>query len=829
MHTHRFSGSGKLRRGASALVAAALPLGALAGGGTASAAAHPDRAGAPHATAAGVITTVAGGVGGPAAATRVALNFPCGVSYGAGHLYIADTWSVRQVDPATGWLTTPAGTGLGSPFSNGGPATRTNLLGACSATVDHHGNVVVSESGHHRVRVVAAATGTFYGQAMTAGHYYTVAGNGRKGFAGDGGPARNARLSPSRATVDAAGNLVIADAGNDRIRVVAAGTGTFYGRAMTPGDIYTVAGDGTAGFSGDGGPATAATLNNPQGVTVDAAGNVVIADAGNDRIRVVAATTGTFYGVAMTAGHIYTVAGNGTEAFSGDGGPATAAALDLPAGTAVDGAGNLLIDDFDNYRIRVVAAQTGAFYGRAMTAGHIYTIAGNGTPAFSGDGGPATAAALDVPLAVAVDGSGNVAIAETYDFRVRVVAASTGTFYGKAMTAGDIYTVAGNGDNRFSGDSGLATRAELSAPNGVAVGVAGNLVICDEASNRIQVTAARTGTFYGKAMTAGHMYTVAGDGRNGFSGDGGPAASAELSNPGAVTVDAAGNLVIADTENSRIRVVAGSTGTFYGKAMTDGDIYTVAGNGTIGFFGDGGPATSAGLRIPQGVTVDVAGNLVIADTENNRIRVVAAHTGTIYGKAMTAGDIYTVAGDGDGSFSGDGGPATSAALDWPSAATVDAAGNLVISDSVNARVRVVAESTGTFYGRAMTAGDIYTIAGGGTAGLGDGGPAISATLTDPGDVLVDGAGNLLISDTGDNRVRVVAARTGTFYGQAVTTGDIYTVAGNGTSGFSGDGGPATTGELSLSLSGPSEGLAVDAAGNLLISDGGNSRVRMVTG
>jgi hypothetical protein len=142
---------------------------------------------------------------------------------------------------------------------------------------------------------------------------------------------------------------------------------------------------------------------------------------------------------------------------------------------------------------------------------------------------------------------------------------------------------------------------------------------------------------------------------------------------------------------------------------------------------------------------------------------------------------------------------------------------------------VVAESTGTFYGRAMTAGDIYTIAGGGTAGLGDGGPAISATLTDPGDVLVDGAGNLLISDTGDNRVRVVAARTGTFYGQAVTTGDIYTVAGNGTSGFSGDGGPATTGELSLSLSGPSEGLAVDAAGNLLISDGGNSRVRMVTG
>src|SRR4029077_1091683 len=135
---------------------------------------------------------------------------------------------------------------------------------------------------------------------------------------------------------------------------------------------------------------------------------------------------------------------------------------------------------------------------------------------------------------------------------------------------------AGNGNDRFSGDSGLATRAELRTPSGVGVGAAGNLVICDEGSNRVQVTAAGTGTFYGKAMTAGHMYTVAGNGVNGFSGDGGPAGSDELSSPGAVTVDAAGNLVIADTENSRIRVMPGSTGTFYGQAMTAGNIYTVA-------------------------------------------------------------------------------------------------------------------------------------------------------------------------------------------------------------------------------------------------------------
>src|SRR5690349_111347 len=197
MRTQRFTRGGGLRRGASALVAAALPVGALALGGTANAAARPGLSGATHAPA-GVITTVAGGGGGPAPATKVALNSPCGVSFGAGDLYVGDTFSVRRVDPAAGLLPTPAGTGtVTRPFSNGGPATKTSLLDACGATADHSGNVVVSDSGYNRVRVVAAATGTFYGQAMTAGHVYTVAGNGRKGFSGDGGPARDARLHPS--------------------------------------------------------------------------------------------------------------------------------------------------------------------------------------------------------------------------------------------------------------------------------------------------------------------------------------------------------------------------------------------------------------------------------------------------------------------------------------------------------------------------------------------------------------------------------------------------------------------------------------------------------
>jgi hypothetical protein len=204
--------------------------------------------------------------------------------------------------------------------------------------------------------------------------------------------------------------------------VVAPRTGTFYGRAMTKGHIYTVAGNGTFGFSGDGGPATAAGLRIPEDVVVDGTGNLVVADSGNNRVRVVAAGTGTFYGQSMTAGDIYTVAGNGTFGFSGDGGPATAAGVASPGQTAVDGAGNLVIADSGNDRVRVVAAGTGTFYGQSMTAGDIYTVVGNGTFGFSGDGGPALSAELSRPQGVAVDAAGDLLVADAGSNRIREVA-----------------------------------------------------------------------------------------------------------------------------------------------------------------------------------------------------------------------------------------------------------------------------------------------------------------------------------------------------------------------------------------------------------------------
>ena len=371
------------------------------------------------------------------------------------------------------------------------------------------------------------------------------------------------------------------------------------------------------------GPATSAQFRDPYGVAADAAGDVAIADFTDQRVLVVAGGTGTFYGQNVTAGHIYIAAGNGKHGFSGDGGPAAMAELNFAYGVAADAAGNLVIADSSNNRVRVVARSAGTFYGRSMTAGDIYTVAGDGTAGFSGDGGPATRASLNFPRGVAVDGSGNLVIADGASNRIRVVAATAGTFYGQSMTAGDIYTVAGDGTAGFSGDGGPATRAAFSSPEGVAVDGSGNLVIADTNNNRVRVVAVSTGTFYGQSMTARDVYTVAGDGTAGFSGDSGPATSAEIHGPPGIAVDGSGNVLITDTGADRVRVVAARTGTFYGLSVTAGDIYTLAGDGTAGFSGNGGPAAGAELSGPTGITVNGAGNVLFADTSNTQIREIS--------------------------------------------------------------------------------------------------------------------------------------------------------------------------------------------------------------
>ncbi|HEX7413965.1 MAG TPA: PKD domain-containing protein [Bacteroidia bacterium] len=357
----------------------------------------------------------------------------------------------------------------------------------------------------------------------------------------------------------------------------------------------------------------------------------------NKIITTIAIVTCAFLSKAQI---ITTIAGNGTSGYSGDGAQATAASFNNLSGVAFDAVGNLYIADAYNNRIRKVS-----------TAGTITTIAGNGTIGFSGDGGAATAAELDSLFGVALDAAGNLYIADYNNYRVR-----------KVTTAGIISTVAGNGTFGNSGDGGNATAAQIGYPNCITLDAVGNLYIADGGWNLIR-----------KVNTAGIISTYAGNAGMGLLGDGGAATAASLNNPLGLALDGASNLYIADGQNSRIRKVTKSTGI----------INTIAGNGTYGYTGDAGQATAAALNYPEGVALDAAGNLYIAD-QGNRIR-----------KINTSGIISTIAGNGTMGFLGDMGNATAAELYAPIGVVIDAAGNIYIADIGNNRIRMVSKALTT--------------------------------------------------------------------------------------------------------------------------------------
>jgi uncharacterized protein (TIGR03437 family) len=686
----------------------------------------------------GTIKLVAGtgtagfsGDGGQAASAQ--LNSPSGLAAdSAGDLYIADTGNsrVRRVTPG-GIITTIAGNGQTGLSGDGGKATSAALGGAFGLALDTAGNLYISQGTQNVVRVMNAA-----------GAINAFAGNGKVGFGGDGGQAANAMFfEPDGLAVDGAGNVYVADRYNNRIR-----------RINPQGVISTVAGSAKSGRSGDGGQATLATLYGPVGVAVAPDGTLYIADTLNFLIRA----------VNLTSGIIRAAAGGGNSFLDG---PASAALLEDPYGLAVDNQGNVIVALFRGRQVRRLTPQ-----------GAISSIAGLLPSASGGDNVPATSATLLYPWGVALDPAGNVYIGDYLDNRIR-----------KVTPAGTIGTFAGNGIFAISPDGSPAT--QFGSPRDVAFDKLGNLYATSGVGGVVERIAPNT-----------NLTRVAGGGP-GFAGASGSALSSMLLSPFGITFDASGSFYFSDTDANRIW-----------RVDTSGLMTAFAGTGQPGYSGDGGAATEGMLYYPYQIASDASASIYVADLGNHSIR-----------KILPGGAITTVAGNGSAGATGDGGPATSAQLGSPTGVALDASGNLYIADG--ARIRKVDASTGF----------ISTVAGTGQFGFsGDGGLATNATLNSVLYLFADSSGNIYFSDQGNYRVRKLTpaqivpegvANGATLRTGAVAPGEIVTIFG---AGF----GPAAGAGLALDSSGR---VATQLGGTKVLFDGiaapilfaNNSQVNLV--
>ncbi len=662
---------------------------------------------------------------------------------------IAQAALVVQPQPLTslqvGYITTVAG---GTTFAgDGGPAASANIVSPKATAIDATGAVYIADRDAHQIRRVNPVSGAIN----------TVAGSGQRGFSGDFGLAIAAELdTPGALAIDAAGNLFVTDANNNRVRRVDRVTGI----------ITTFAGGGRFDRLGDGSPASSAYLLSPSGIAFDRSDNLYISDSGNRRIRKVDASTGI----------ITTIAGNGQSGFSGDGGPATSAQIWNPAGIVISPAGDVFFSDQFNGRIRKIAAGTGI----------ITTIAGTGSFGISGSNIPAISAALSSPDGLSMDADGNLYLSET---RIR-----------KINTDGIITTVAGGGGQRAPATGSVpATSVSLTAGS-VSVDAAGNLFITDGLDKRVY-----------RVSGAGMISVFAGIG-GGSVGDGEAATAATLSRPSGVAFDSGGNMLIGDGSNNRLRRVDARTGV-----MT-----TIAGNGVFSVVLEGDrPATSVSIGAPNEVALDGAGNIYLLAA--SQILKISAATGTLAviagfptparfisatGLAVdSAGNAYfsdqfehrvrrispdgavtTIAGTGTAGFSGDGGPAAAAALDSPWGLALDGAGNLYICDRNNGRIRKIALSTETI---TTHASDVFS----------------------PTDLTFDRSGNLFILENGNTLIRISSA------------GQVQNIASTSfDQRFFGDNGPA----IAASFYFP-QALAVDSEGNIFVADSYNNRIRAIRG
>ena len=518
-------------------------------------------------------------------------------------------------------------------------------------------------------------------------------------------------------------------------------------RIDTKGMMTRYAGSGESGFSGDGGPAIKANFKTPAGLAFDPQGNLYIADRENHRVRKL-----------DTSGNISTFAGIGKAGFSGDGGPAVRAKLNLPSGLATDEKGNLFISDRSNDRIRVVNKK-----------GVIRTYAGSGIAGFQGDAGPVLKAQLDKPFGIALDEAENLYIADRNNNRVR-----------KVSPEGIITTVAGDGGFFFMGDNGPAYGASIAGPTGVAVDKKGNIYIADRNNNRIRLV-----------DKLGMIRTVAGTGQQDYNGDLETARETNLYLPFGLTVDSNDNLLVIDRSHYRIRRIDPKSGK----------VETVAGNGLKLFAGDGGPATGATLSFPHGMFVDKNDNLIFSDKGHYRIR-----------KITPKGIISTIGGNGRRGNVGNNIPALEANVYNVTTIIQNPAGDAFMS-SPSGFVSIIRrlDAKGIIHDYIDTASPKYleAISKSKYKGLVQTGAV--ATITQFSDITFDPKGNLFISDRMNHQIRKIDLN-----------GNISTIAGTGDSDYYGDGGPA----LEAAFRDPNS-LASDQKGNIYIAEAANNRIRKI--
>ncbi len=726
-------------------------------------------------------------------------------------------------------ITTVAGSGLAGVNDDGQPPLETHLYLPQDVTVGPDGLLYIVDWNNHRIRRITE------GETVE-----TVAGTGELGDAQDGVAIYTQFNHPTNVVFDANGDMIIAAWHNSLVKRLDLDTGL----------VVNIAGTGGRSFGGDGGPANSAILDLPSGVAVDSSGNIIISDQANFRLRLV-----------DPAGMIFTICGDGVAGFSGDGGPAEQARLNALKGQAAAPSSRIVIDrqdrifiaDTANHRIRMIDA-----------AGIIQTIAGTGEAGYSGDGGPATAAQLDTPSDVAVAENGTIYIADTQNHVVRMIRPN-----------GIIETLAGTGERGYEGDGGVAEEALLDRPYGLDVAPNGNVYVADTHNQRIRVITGVGGgnvppppvlpepTIIPCTGVVGSICTYAGTGYSAFAGDGEDRLYTTLYWPFDMEFTPSGRRIVLDWNNHRVREILpddtfvtlmgtdfvgdgppGQTDLTPGGAdgltidmnhptdiqeMPNGDVTIVAWHNhklreisatdgrvrvtfglTPGFAGDGGPAKDARANQPARASLDAAGNLFMVDQRNQRIRVLYN-----YAEDRAAAVVATVAGSGVRGFNGDG-DALATQFNFPTGGNPEPTGGIAVSpegviyfaDTNNNRIRRIDFTSPDFL-----TGTVTTIAGTGEAEFGgDGGPALEAKLSFPGDVELGPDGNLYFCDTNNDRVRMID----------LTTGTISTVAGNGESGYGGDGGPAVDAKLNRPF-----GIAFDANGDLYVSDSFNGRIRKV--